>query len=86
MIQKEKIRRYFDWRKSKLKQLGEEVKCSISNKAIELRNQYNDRSRGFREDRLSLRKTENFVKNLELDETLGQLLVAEVFQQLWHKR
>ena len=24
-------------------------------------------------------KTENFVKNLELDETLGQLLVAEGF-------
>ena len=27
-------------------------------------------------------KTENFVKNLELDETLGQLLVAEGFPQL----
>ena len=27
-------------------------------------------------------KTENFVKNLELDETLGQLLVAEDFLQL----
>ena len=27
-------------------------------------------------------KTENFVKNLELDETLGQLLVAEGFQLL----
>ena len=26
-------------------------------------------------------KTENFVKNLELDETLGQLLVAEGFHQ-----
>ena len=27
-------------------------------------------------------KTENFVKNLELDETLGQLLVAEVFSSI----
>ena len=27
-------------------------------------------------------KTENFVKNLELDETLGQLLVAEGFSSI----
>ena len=27
-------------------------------------------------------KTENFVKNLELDETLGQLLVAEGFSTI----
>ena len=27
-------------------------------------------------------KTENFVKNLELDETLGQLLVAEGFSSV----
>ena len=27
-------------------------------------------------------KTENFVKNLELDETLGQLLLLKVFHQL----
>ena len=27
-------------------------------------------------------KTDNFVKNLELDETLGQLLVAEGFSSI----
>ena len=31
---------------------------------------------------MSLKKTENFVKNLELDETLGQLLVAEGFSTI----
>ena len=35
-----------------------------------------------KEDNLEFKeKTENFVKNLELDETLGQLLVAEGFSQ-----
>ena len=36
-----------------------------------------------KEDNLEFKeKTENFVKNLELDETLGQLLVAEGFSSI----
>ena len=36
-----------------------------------------------KEDSLEFKeKTENFVKNLELDETLGQLLVAEGFSSI----
>ena len=36
-----------------------------------------------REDKLEFKeKTDNFVKNLELDETLGQLLVAEGFSSI----
>ena len=35
-----------------------------------------------RDGKLNLKKTDNFVKNLELDETLGQLLVAEGFSSI----
>ena len=45
--------------------------------------QYNDRCWGLERRQLEFKeKTENFVKNLELDETLGQLLVAEGFSTI----